>query len=158
MLRLIDICGMTPHDSCAAKFWHYYDHLLRASHLPPNTDMCLFRVSALLPLSTTPASCASALAYSRPCPLTPLPSLNAPPSRTGLPLRDWSAGLAPCSAGLLDCARRWQRHCTAFLAHCTPHSIRFLYILCATYPCPLAPTPTRTHGLSKTMLRTAAEV
>ena len=26
-----------------SQFWHFYDHLVRASDLPLNTDLCLFR-------------------------------------------------------------------------------------------------------------------
>ena len=37
---------MPSHLHAVAQFWYYYDHIVRANELPPNTDCCLFRVRA----------------------------------------------------------------------------------------------------------------
>jgi hypothetical protein len=29
---------------CVWQFWYYYDHIVRANELPPNTDCCFFKV------------------------------------------------------------------------------------------------------------------
>lgn len=38
--------AMPSHLLAVGQFWYYYDHIVRANELPPNTDCCIFRVRA----------------------------------------------------------------------------------------------------------------